>query len=69
MKQKQQEDFLKATSGARPNTSLVIKGGSKVTDLVKINIVKDKGNIHFKLQEYEKAIQLYTEALAMNGKE
>lgn len=60
---------MKATSGARPNTSVVIKGGSRITDLIKINIVKDKGNTHFKLGEYEKAISAYTEALCMNGKE
>ena len=63
IKQKQQEDFMKKTSGAKPHTSMVIKGGSMVSELDKVEIVKSQGNGHFKSQNFDKAIQSYTEAL------
>lgn len=57
---------MKATSGANPHTSLQIKGGSIVTAMDEVNMIKDQGNANFKIREYQKAIGAYTKALMMN---
>lgn len=46
--QKQKEDFLKGTSGAKPNTKLVIKGGARPSPLSNIESMKNQGNNYFK---------------------
>lgn len=53
----QKEKFLKGTSGAKPNTQIVIKGGTNPSPLSQIQSMKNKGNTHFTSLEYEKAIE------------
>lgn len=54
--------MMKRSSGARPNTKIVIKGGT-----VKKNSMADQlkaqGNAFFMSLEYEKAIDCYTRCL------
>lgn len=58
--QLEKEKFLKGTSGARPNTKLVIKGGATPSPMDKIDSMKKQGNNHFTSLEYERAIECYT---------
>lgn len=37
------------TSGAAPNTKLIIKGGVELSDFDQVRILKDQGNTQFKL--------------------
>lgn len=60
------EKFLKGTSGARPNTQIVVKGGAMPTPMSEIEYVKNQGNSHFKTCDYEKAATSYTKCLEMN---
>ena len=66
IQQRQKEMFLKGTSGARPNTKLVIKGGAQPTPITRIQSMKDQGNNYFKTWDYDKAIESYSKWLAMN---
>ena len=54
---KAKEDFLKGTSGAKPNTQIVVKGGKTPTPQSQIESMKKQGNIHFTSLEYEKAVE------------
>jgi len=53
---------MKRTSGARPNTKVVIKGGS-VKKNSQADQLKQQGNAFFISLEYEKAIDCYTRCL------
>lgn len=53
----EKQKFLKGTSGAGPNTQIVIKGGANPTPLSKIESTKKQGNTYFTSLEYEKAIE------------
>ena len=64
--QLEKEKFLKGTSGAKPNTKMVVKGGANPTPLSKIEATKKKGNNYFTSLDYEKAIEWYTKCLEMN---
>jgi hypothetical protein len=55
--QLEKEKFLKGTSGAKPNTKMVVRGGANPTPLSKIEATKKKGNNYFTSLDYEKAIE------------
>ena len=50
---------MQRTSGAKPNTKIVIKGGS-VKKNTMADHMKQQGNAFFMSLEYEKAIECYT---------
>ena len=56
-KELEKEKFLKGTSGAKPNTQIVIKGGNTPTPQSQIESMKKKGNSFYTSLEYEKAIE------------
>lgn len=64
--QLEKEKFLKGTSGAKPNTKIVVKGGANPTPMSKVESMKKQGNTYFTALEYEKAIECYTKCLEMN---
>jgi len=66
IKEKEKEKFLKGTSGAKPNTQIVIKGGNAPTPQLNIEHMKKQGNSFFTSLEFEKAIEWYTKCLRMN---
>lgn len=66
IKEKEKEKFLKGTSGAKPNTQIVIKGGNAPTPQLNIEHMKKQGNSFFSSLEFEKAIECYTKCLRMN---
>jgi hypothetical protein len=47
---------VKGTSGARPNTQIVVKGGATPSPFSMIESSKKQGNSYFASLEYEKAI-------------
>jgi hypothetical protein len=53
---------MQRTSGARPNTKLVIKGGT-VKKSSQADFLKQQGNAFFLAHEYEKAIDSYTRCI------
>mmetsp|Transcript_33334 Transcript_33334/g.32780 ORF Transcript_33334/g.32780 Transcript_33334/m.32780 type:complete len:97 (+) Transcript_33334:372-662(+) len=57
IKEKEKEKFLKGTSGAKPNTQIVIKGGNAPTPQLNIEHMKKQGNSFFTSLEFEKAIE------------
>lgn len=61
----QPQPSMALTSGAAPNTKLLVKGGVQLSSVDHVLILKDKGNAHVKLQEYGKAADLYSQALSM----
>jgi hypothetical protein len=52
----EKDKFLKGTSGARPNTQIVVKGGATPSPFSMIESSKKQGNSYFASLEYEKAI-------------
>ena len=64
--QLEKERMLKGTSGAKPNTKIVVKGGSAPTAISNIESLKKQGNTYFASLDYEKAIDWYTKWLQMN---
>lgn len=58
-----QMEMMQRTSGARPNTKLVIKGGT-VKNNSMADQLKQQGNAFFMSLEFEKAIDCYTRCLA-----
>ena len=54
--------MMKRTSGARPGTKIVIKGGS-VKKNSQADTLKAQGNAFFISLEYEKAIDCYNRCL------
>jgi len=54
--------MMKRTSGAKPNTKLVIKGGT-IKKSSQADTLKLQGNAFFISLEYEKAIDCYTRCL------
>lgn len=61
-KQLNQMEMMQRTSGARPNTKIVIKGGT-VQKSNMADLMKTQGNAFFMSLEYEKAIDCYTRCL------
>ena len=58
-----QAEMMQRTSGAKPNTKLVIKGGT-VKNNTMADMLKQQGNAFFMSLEFEKAIDCYTRCLA-----
>ena len=58
-----QAEMLKRTSGARPNTKMVIKGGT-IKQSSQADTLKLQGNAFFLSLEYDRAIDCYTRCLA-----
>lgn len=54
--------MMKRTSGAKPNTKIVIKGGS-IKKNSQADTLKAQGNAFFISLEYEKAIDCYARCL------
>ena len=54
--------MLKLTSGARPNTKMVIRGGT-VRHLAEAEILKQQGNSYFVSLEFSNAIDCYSRCL------
>ena len=50
---------MKLTSGAKPNTKLVIKGGTMKPNS-EAEVLKQQGNSYFVSLEFEKAIDCYS---------
>ena len=59
---KSKEDMLKMTSGARPNTKMVVKGGT-IKPNSEAEILKQQGNSYFVSLDYTNAIDCYTRCL------
>lgn len=57
-----QAEMMRLTSGARPNTKIVIKGGT-VKRSGMADQLKQQGNAFFISLEYEKAIDCYTRCI------
>lgn len=57
-----QADMMKLTSGAKPNTQMVIKGGTQRLDS-EAEELKKQGNSYFVSLEFRKAIDMYTKCL------
>ena len=57
-----QAEMFRRTSGAKPNTKLVIKGGT-VKKSTMADTLKLQGNAFFMSLEYEKAIDCYTRCI------
>ena len=60
---KTQEEFLAATSGARPNTKIVVKGAQTTHQRTLAEDYKNKGNSCFVSLDFEKAIDWYTRCI------
>lgn len=58
-----QAEMMQRTSGAKPNTKMVIKGGS-VKKNTMADMLKQQGNAFFMSLEFEKAIDCYSRCLA-----
>jgi hypothetical protein len=54
--------MFRRTSGAKPNTKLVIKGGT-VKKSSMADTLKQQGNAFFMSLDYEKAIDCYTRCI------
>lgn len=52
----EKQRMLKGTSGAKPNTKIVVKGGCTPTASSNIESLKKQGNTYFTSLDYEKAI-------------
>ena len=55
--------MLRLTSGAKPNTKIVIKGGTQVAN-ANAEHLKSQGNSYFQSLDYANAIDAYTRCLA-----
>ena len=54
--------MMQLTSGAKPNTKLVIKGGT-VKPSSEAELLKQQGNSYFVSLEYDNALHAYTQCL------
>ncbi len=61
-KQFSQAEMMQRTSGARPNTEIVVKGARRAR-LSIADEFKTQGNSYFVSLEYSKAIECYTRCL------
>eukprot|EP00351_Strombidinopsis_sp_SopsisLIS2011_P000967 CAMPEP_0116879312 /NCGR_PEP_ID=MMETSP0463-20121206/11113_1 /TAXON_ID=181622 /ORGANISM="Strombidinopsis sp, Strain SopsisLIS2011" /LENGTH=113 /DNA_ID=CAMNT_0004528509 /DNA_START=229 /DNA_END=570 /DNA_ORIENTATION=- len=57
-----QADMMKLTSGAKPNTKMVVKGGTQRLES-DAEEFKKQGNSYFVSLEFRKAIEMYTKCL------
>lgn len=58
-KQLSQAEMMQRTSGAKPNTQLVVKGGSVKNNSISEQM-KAAGNSYFQSLDFQKAIDCYT---------
>jgi hypothetical protein len=59
---KSQADMMRLTSGAKPNTKIVIKGGTQALN-ADAEHLKSQGNSYFQSLDYQNAIDSYTRCL------
>ncbi len=57
-----QAEMMQRTSGAKPNTKIVIKGGSVQKNSMAEQL-KQQGNAYFVSLDYERAIDCYTRCI------
>mmetsp|Transcript_18166 Transcript_18166/g.20639 ORF Transcript_18166/g.20639 Transcript_18166/m.20639 type:complete len:678 (+) Transcript_18166:168-2201(+) len=60
------EEMLKATSNAKPNTKIAIKGGRN-RRVESVHDLKERGNVFFLTGEFEKAVEMYTKCLELDS--
>jgi hypothetical protein len=60
---KSQADMMRLTSGAAPNTKIVIKGGTQALN-ADAEHLKSQGNSYFQSLDFQNAVDAYTRCLA-----